>query len=344
MRTISYKSALSRAVQWWALGLLIATLLINSQVCAENQDDSLHIASKPANADLPSEAIALPMKLLADRVFITAKFGDVTCECLIDTGAEMTLINKARVKLKEVRVTGTEDLSGAFVGGISVQKAVVPSFELGKSVHKNFNVGLIDHREGQKLGQLDMVLGNDFLSRARFTLDYANSRMILWPVKAELPAPAADIERVRVVLHKPMGEVLPRVEAVVNGKARVSFLVDTGASGPYFVAFKKPAEYGLELGAETGRMRYGGEKGGRDFIFYAATLKRMEFGKFVVEDQPAKVLDASEGVGPSVAENMRMANNILGTPFLKRFDAVTFDIPNQCIYFERHKPENKTNP
>ncbi|MCW8133008.1 MAG: aspartyl protease family protein [Planctomycetota bacterium] len=309
---------------------------------AAGEDGEVFIAPKPAHADLPAEAVAFPMKIEGDRAFVTAKIGEASCSCLIDTGAELTLVNKARVKLKDVRVTGTEQLNGAFVGGISVQKAVLPSLQLGSSAHADVAVGLIDHREGQKLGQFEAILGFDFLGRARFTLDYARGRMILWPVQGALPEPAAGVERVRLPLHKPLGEALPRVEGVVNGKARASFLVDTGAGGPYFVAFKKPAEYGLELGAECGRMRFGGEKNGCDLVYYASVAKRLEFGKLVLEDQPLKVLDASQGVGASVAEDLRLTSNLIGTPLLRRFDAVTFDAPNKCIYFDRAAPEPAT--
>ncbi|MBI3829790.1 MAG: aspartyl protease family protein [Planctomycetes bacterium] len=292
-------------------------------------------------SDLPKDAVAIPMKLFADRVFVTAKVNDdATAECLIDTGAEISLINKARVKLKNLQITGTEQLQGAFVGGVAMQKAILPSLQIGERVHKNIGIGVIDHREGQKLGQIDMLLGMDFLSRTRFTLDYEHERLILWAFRSPLPDAPKGYERERLPLHRSPGETLPHVDGVVNGKTRVNFLVDSGAGGPFFVAFQKLSEYGFDdSAAEAGRLRLNDGAKATELIIREVVFKRLEFGKVAVENLAGRVIDASVGVGPLAKSDLQAGNNVLGTPFLKQLAAVHFDMPGGCLYFDRKKPE-----
>lgn len=339
MRTSPHFSQLVQVLKMNRSRLVLMLLLINMCALAAAEQPAPALAAQPS--DLPKDAVAIPMRLFADRVFITAKVNDeANAECLIDTGAEISLINKARVKLKNLQITGTEQLQGAFVGGVAMQKAILPSLQIGERVHKNIGIGVIDHREGQKLGQIDMLLGMDVLARTRFTLDFEHERLILWAFRSPLPDAPKGYERERLPLRRGTGESLPKVDGVLNGKTRVNFLVDSGAGGPFFVAFQKLSEYGFDDGAaEVGRLRLNDGGKGTELIIRETVFKRLEFGKLAVENVSGRVIDASVGVGPLAKQDLQAGNNVLGTPFLKRLSAAHFDMPGGCLYFDRKKPD-----
>jgi hypothetical protein len=87
---------------------------------------------------------------------------------------------------------------------------------------------------------VDGVLGYDFLSRFAVRLDYPAARLGLWPSGAY----PADPRAVRVPLR--IESNVPRVDGVLNGTHRGSFLVDTGNSSPLLLHSPFVREHGLE--------------------------------------------------------------------------------------------------
>jgi len=300
-------------------------------------------ASEPSRAtqsDSPNQPLEVPLTVRHERVFITVRFdADTECACLIDTGAEVSLINKARVKVKDLRVVGTEQLQGTFVGGVATQKVLVPNFQIGARAWKNVPMRVLEHGAGQKLEQVDMLLGMDFLARTRFTLDFARERLILWPFRAPLPDPPSGVTREHLPLRNLAGDPLPRVEATVNGKKRGSFLVDSGAGGPIFVVLGGMAENGFEAGGEVAsNMHVGSGSNRKSFPVRDAVFKRLEFGKLVLEELRGRVVDVQGELGPVGRDELQTGCNVLGTPVLRRMSAVHFDMPGKSLYFEQLKP------
>lgn len=293
-------------------------------------------------AELPKGVIAVPLKVFANRLFIPITLnGEATCEGLLDTGSEVTLINKARVKLTKPRLGATQQLEGAFVGGLGAQRVTLDSLAIGAYTGKEVPAAQVEQRKGQKLELIDMLLGMDFLGRFRFTLDFARERFLLWTVRAELGKAPAGIERLRLAVQRPYASDgnRPRVYGTVNEKHRVSFLVDTGADGPLFVAFKKPEEYGFQLAeALTGLARINDGGVSRELPMRNATYARLDFEGMSFADVPGKVLDASAVTGALAKQDLAAFYNILGTPFLKTCSAVHFDLAERAVYLERAKP------
>src|SRR3990172_7857317 len=103
-------------------------------------------------AELPKGVIAVPLKVFANRLFIPITLnGEATCEGLLDTGSEVTLINKARVKLTKPRLGTTQQLEGAFVGGLGAQRVTLDSLAIGAYMGKEVPAAQIEQRKGQKL-------------------------------------------------------------------------------------------------------------------------------------------------------------------------------------------------
>ncbi|MCY3020450.1 MAG: aspartyl protease family protein [Planctomycetota bacterium] len=297
--------------------------------------------------DLPKGVVAVPMTVLADRIFIPVTLNSsMACTCLIDTGSDLTILNRGRLDLKDLRPVTTETLQGTFVGKLDVQHVVLPALAIGEYAASNIRVGVVSHKPGQALERIDMLLGMDVLSRSRFTFDFAHKRFLLWPARTVLPPPAANVERAQLPLQRASDSMSQqRIEGKINGTLRVSFILDSGAEGPTFVAMQKPQEYGLVLDAEkTGFARVNDGSMSRQVDFFRATFPKLELGAMVFQNVRGKVMDASQVSSPAARQDLSRTFSILGTPFLKTLDAVHFDVPNRAVYFERAKAGTERKP
>ena len=74
----------------------------------------------------------------------------------------------------------------------------------------------------------------------------------------------------------------------------------------------------------------------RNCYYFAQKFAKIEFGTMSIPDVDGRILAASP-VSPVARQDVQTMYNILGTPFLKRFDAVHIDMPAKCVYFDRAK-------
>jgi hypothetical protein len=294
-------------------------------------------------ADLPKGVTAAPFEITGERIFVNASLtasptSTASCKCLIDTGAEMTLLNRARVQLKDLRVGFGDTAQGAFVGELRTQHAVLKKLALGDYNRENIPIETIQHGKGQALEQIDMLLGMDLLSSSRFTVDFKNSRILFWPAGSALPRPAPGIDRVQLSVQRGFREegTRPRIEAKINGKFKALFLVDFGADLPMYVASQPLPDLGFKIpdGDPLGCVRVHDTTQVRDCYYFAQTFEKMEFGTMSISNVEGRILAAST-VSPVARQDVQTMYNILGTPFLKTFDAVHVDMPARMVYFDR---------
>ncbi|MCZ7646500.1 MAG: pepsin/retropepsin-like aspartic protease family protein [Planctomycetota bacterium] len=299
------------------------------------------LAGEPAVPPAPEGTKAVPFKIVSNRLFIPVRInGAVECEGIIDTGSEVTLMNLARVKVADLKVLGTQQLEGSFVGGLGAQRAVADALKLGEHEYPQVALGAFRHGPGQALERVDFILGMDFLGRSPFSLELANGRMLLWPFRAKLPDPPEGIERAALPTHRSPADstTRPRVYGSVNG-ARTPFLVDTGAESLLFAALKAPADLGLDpLGALAGYAQVNDGGQARRVELRAATFEKVEFGTMRFEKTAGRVLDAAQLKSPLARQDLAAYYNVVGFAFLKDLYAVHFDLPGQRIYFDRKKP------
>lgn len=294
-----------------------------------------------ANTDAPRDAVSVPMEVYGNRVFIPAKVNGKTVKrCLIDTGSEVTLINQAHVRLERYQRVGGDRLQGSFVGGINAKRILVPSFEMGSQVFNRFRASLIDHRRGQPLHLIQMLLGMDFLGRRRFSLDFEKKRFLLWHSGTELPPPRDGSERIRLPVHRALvdGTRRPWIWGALKGSRRVCFLLDTGADSPIFPIFKDPKHYGVVL-EKTSKRRSVGR--GRSVQQYEASAKRLTFGEIAFLNVPVRVIDASTVRHPVTRRTLSDSFTILGATFLKRLRVVHVDMPAGQVCFDVEPPPDK---
>ena len=299
--------------------------------------------SAPPKKPEEPEVVRLPMKLFADRLFVPVTLnGETECECLVDTGSETTLLNRARVNVKNLRLVGTEQLEGAELGRTGVERVKLDSLALGSCVLPNVTISALRHGKGQKLELVNMLIGMDILSRCRFTLDFENSEFLLWATKKEIPKAAAGVQRARLPVSRASFDTLtrPRVYATVNGKTRTMFLVDTGGGPLMFVAARKLEEYGLKKSGRVAAhavLNDGGKS--RQLPFYSLSFDKLSLDCLDFAEVPAQVLDASTVAGPVMRQELPMIYNIIGTSFMKHLKAVHFDMVGRTVYLDRPAPE-----
>jgi hypothetical protein len=115
-------------------------------------------------------------------------------------------------------------------------------------------------------GEIDGVLGSDFLRLSPFTVDYAGNRLVF-----ETPGSLAvrEKEGVSVPLHV-VGERTPFLPVLLNGTERVehAYKLDTGA-GPTIVRLRDLERLGLDPARSPARTKSG--LGGA-YTAYHATL------------------------------------------------------------------------
>ncbi|HLX65142.1 MAG TPA: aspartyl protease family protein [Planctomycetota bacterium] len=303
----------------------------------ENPNDA-----KPAEQkalEYPKGTTVVPFRIEANRIFVTVRLNDaVDADAILDTGTEITLLNSARVKLNGLRASHSEELIGDMVGRVAVDMVTLDSIKIGDTVVRTQPVGRAEQGAGTKFERIDFVLGMDVLSKMRFTIDFNQSKLILWPANSKLPAPAATISRVQVALIRPpsASPIRAYISATLNGKNAATFLVDTGADAPMFVAFKKPSELGFAAAAQAGTLRIVDGAAKQELPYYQTAFATMEIGKAVFKEVGGRVIDAS-GVNSPVARGNLAFLNVIGTPFLKTLQAVTIDVPGHTAAFDRVK-------
>ncbi len=288
---------------------------------------------------LPAGVEIAPFELQGDRLFITAKLNDkTTCQCLLDTGSELTILNRARVDVPDLKPGALEVAQGSFVGTMQLSSASLKKLTLGAHTLERVPISTLAHGKGNKLELIDMLIGMDLLGRSRFTIDFKHSRVLFWPPGA-LPRPDPGTERVQLGVHRGFREEgsRPRVQAKINGKIDALFLIDFGADTPLYVATKDFRELGFApAGEPTGMLKAANGDQALSLSVYQQAWPKLELGIFAFENVDGRVV-AAERAGPVMREDLQTMYNILGTPFLKTFDAVHIDMPNKQVSFDRPK-------
>jgi hypothetical protein len=117
----------------------------------------------------------IPFRFIGNHLFIPVSVGGVERMWIIDTGAAMSVIDKAFADEMGLDMQG--NLKGVGAGGtVDVSFAVLPPYELKGIRFKEQNVAVIDMSELIRRLGIDVVgiLGFDFLSRFVTRIDYAN--------------------------------------------------------------------------------------------------------------------------------------------------------------------------
>jgi regulator of sirC expression with transglutaminase-like and TPR domain len=292
--------------------------------------------------EYPKGTSVLPFKIVANRIFVSVRLNDkMDVDAILDTGTEVTLLNGARIKLDGLPlVGGSGDLMGGMVGRVPVKMVSLSSLKMGETIVRNQAVGRTDQGPGTKFENIDFVLGMDVLCKFRFTVDFEHSVFILWPAGFKPTPPAANVDRVQVPALNPESGTLyrPYVAATINQKNIATFLVDTGADMPMFVAFKKPADLGLaSKDASIAVLRVNDGNAKQELPIFSLTFESFQIGpKAIFNEVAGRVIDASSLTSATARADLKFLN-VIGTPFLKTLLAIHIDIAGRTVSFDRVK-------
>jgi hypothetical protein len=167
----------------------------------------------------PGAAQAEPVEMVNNRPFIAATVNGHPISALLDSAAEMTLIDDDAAARLGLIPTGTATAHGSGAAAMQARFADHVAIEAA-GVGLEVRAGILDLGEvsGRLLGRpVEMLLGRDLFDNARLRLDYAAGTLTL-----------AEGEPRGVRL--PLGEFrgIPTISAAVEGHEPVQTVLDTG--------------------------------------------------------------------------------------------------------------------
>ena len=214
-----------------------------------------------AAALLPaSVARAVPVEMVNDRPFVAITVNGHALTALLDTAAEMTLIDDDAAQRLGLAVTGAATAHGSGAATMEARFADHVAIEAA-GVSLELRAGILDLGEvsGRLLGRpVDMLLGRDLFDNARLRLDYAAGTLTL----AE-----GEPRGVRLPLGEHRGT--PTIPAAVEGHAPVQTVLDTGNGTELLVGRAYAERIGLTAPGRIVERSQGGGLGGartRDIV------------------------------------------------------------------------------
>ncbi|MFN3669538.1 MAG: aspartyl protease family protein [Brevundimonas sp.] len=254
----------------------------------------------------------MPFDLFAgSRIYIPATVNGVATEVLLDSGAEMTVLDKSfaeRLGLAptgEVAAVGTGGVGSAqFVGGVTL--------ELDGIVFADRTVAVIDLAAiGQAIGRpLPVILGKDAFNGLIVDVDFP-ARALAFHEAAGFAPPAGVVE----VPLTSTGSIRA-IPLSIEGRAPALFDFDTGNGGALIVYPAYAEAAGLIDGRPRSTVMSGAVGGMRETGI--ATLRSLDLAGFEIRDVPATFPPA----GPSAVDSDRVAGNV-GLGVLGRFRLIT---------------------
>lgn len=214
-----------------------------------------------AAALLPAGAArAVPVEMLNDRPFIPITVNGKPVIALLDSAAEMTIIDDDAAARLGLTVSGSATAHGSGAAAMQARFAdhvAVEAVGIGLEVR----AGILDLGEvsGRLIGRpVDMLLGRDLFDNARLRLDYAAGTLTI----AE-GAPRG--------VRLPLGEFrgVPTIPAAVEGHAPVQTVLDTGNGSEVLVGRAYARRIGLLAPGRIVARSQGGGLGGartRDIV------------------------------------------------------------------------------
>lgn len=254
----------------------------------------------------------MPFELYAaSRVYIPAVVNGVQTEVLLDSGAEMTVLDKAFAEQLGLEMSG--DVAAVGAGGVaSAQFAKHVNIQLGDIAFVDRTVAIIDLAAvGQAIGRpLPVVLGKDAFNALVIDMDVPRQR-IAFHEAAGFVAPA---EATEIPLTSTGS--LRAVPISIEGRPPALFDLDTGNGGSLIIYPAYAEAEGLREGRPSSTVMSGAVGGMREAGI--ATIRTAELGGFDLHDIPAVFPPA----GPSVVDSDRTVGNV-GMGVLGRFRMIT---------------------
>ncbi|MFN3944321.1 MAG: retropepsin-like aspartic protease [Allosphingosinicella sp.] len=267
---------------------------------------------------LPAAAAAAPLETFRNRLFVAAEVNGAPVAALLDSGAEMSVLDDGfagRLGLAQAggataHGSGAEALEARFAQGVAIKAAGVRIADRTVAV---IDLGEVSAR---LIGRpVDMILGRDLFDAARLRIDIDGGTIDPLPRDAE---PAG----VRLALASHRGiEAFP---AAVEGHATAQAVFDLGNGSEVMVGRAFAERIGLAAPGRIVERRSGGGLGGaveRDVV----RLETLDIAGRTFRDIPAAIDDS-----PTAADLN------IGTSMLRHF-LITTDFARQSLWLAPHE-------
>lgn len=214
-----------------------------------------------AAALLPAGAAqAEPLELVNNRPFVSATVNGQRITALLDSAAEMTLIDDDAARRLGLTLTGSATTHGSGANAMEARFAEHVAVEaIGTSLELRAGVLDLGEVSARLLGRpVEMLLGRDLFDNARLRIDYAAGTIA--PLEGEPRG-------VRLPLGEHRG--VPTVPAAVEGQAPVQAVLDTGNGSEVMVGRAYAERIGLLAPGRIVERSEGGGLGGartRDIV------------------------------------------------------------------------------
>jgi predicted aspartyl protease len=260
---------------------------------------------------LPAAVAAEPLTVVDNRLFIPVTVNGERTEALLDSAAELTIVDDDFARRLNLASTGSAAAHGSGAATMEARFADHVAVEaLGVSME--IRVGILDLDEvgGRLLGRpVWMLLGRDLFDQIRLRIDIAGGT-----IEEAGAAPRG----VRLALGEHRG--MPTVPAAVDGHDAVQAVFDTGNGSLVLVGGAYARRIGLTGARIVGR-EVGGGLGGalrRDIVILRSlTLAGRTF----------------RNVRAAIDRGETASDLNVGTSVLRHF-LITTDFPNHAIWLE----------
>ena len=121
----------------------------------------------------------VPLISSGNHFFVTAQINGYSAKLMLDTGASITVIKSDMARLASININHSKTVVlNTANGPVRAETADVNQLRLGEILASNIKIVVLDLEE---LSDADGLLGMDFLSRYRFTIDRDRSALLLTP-------------------------------------------------------------------------------------------------------------------------------------------------------------------
>ena len=295
--------------------------------------DSLFSPGAKAGPGIAAADVVVPFELYRNHIYFNAEVpGQGTLRFIFDSGAGGVGLNKDLVERLKLKKLGEVEARG--VGGADVSEVYqLDSLNIADLGLSDVPVYAMDLAPLEAAGtkRIDGIIGYELLSRYAITVDYEHFRLVIH--RAANPATSEWGNECRLNLDFR----LPYIDARINEAVIGRFRLDTGSGST--IDFNSPFVERNKLLAEDRSgyhpvMAFGIGGGSAGLIGQLSTL---EICDYRIDSVMVNYSTSETGIfaGAQTAGN-------IGAGILKRF-IVTFDYPNEVVYFQPVSRFNQLN-
>lgn len=290
-------------------------------------DNFFRMPEESKIARLKEGPVRVPFQFTSNEILVMASINGLPNKLfIVDTGATQSIVDTAC--FKDIAPNTSEEIAiTTGSGAMKMGFAQLKSFQIGDIVINDVPVAIADlSRFSQFLAVKPQgLIGANILKRFLITIDYDKRELVLQdPDRGRPPQEAVVVE------SKPsLGVSGLAVEGVIDGKLKLSFLIDSGA------AFNHVAESLIKDLTTEPLLPVGVIKGldGTPVRTGAIRFKSLELGKLKIDEPVFSVAPSKQNDDSPRGIISGGALAIIGNPLLSRY-RVTIDYRNQRIYFE----------